>query len=93
MASCVSNAFTSGVFAPSGKPMTVQTLTPLPSNRRLACSMLQGLMQTDAAPIPSASRQICSTCAGVAVALRIVWSIILANCFLFISGPPWPCFG
>ena len=44
----------SGSFAPSGKPITVQTFTPLPRRAQAASRTQIGFMQTEANPISHA---------------------------------------
>ena len=46
MASFASKAFTAGVFAPKGKPITVQTLTSVSRNPSAAKLTHVGLTQT-----------------------------------------------
>ncbi len=47
MASVVSNAFVSDVFAPKGNPITVHTATGSPCNCSFASATHAGLMQTE----------------------------------------------
>ena len=57
IASRVSAAFINEVFAPSGKPITVQTLTILPSKSLAARATFTGLTQTEAKLYSFASLQ------------------------------------
>ena len=72
MASFVSKAFTAEVFEPSGKPMTVQTLTLLPFSSWAARATFTGFTHTLAEPISFASAHSFLICSGVAVALSKV---------------------
>ena len=88
IASLVSKALTSIVFAPKGKPITVQTFTSLPFKSLAANSTLVGFMQTEAKLYSKASLQSFSIDALSASGFNIVWSIIFANCCLSIILPP-----
>jgi len=71
-----SKAFVSGVFAPSGKPITVQVLT-VEFRRRLLTSFVQnGLTHTEAKPKVSASSHTRFMSLSVASGLSRVWSMI-----------------
>ena len=86
IASAVSNALTSVVFAPKGNPITVHTSTSVPSKTFAATLTIAGLTHTDAKLYSTASLQSLITSFTVASAFNIVWSIILAICALSISN-------
>ena len=72
MAFLASTALIYGVFAPNGKPMTVQTLTSLPSKSFLATGTKKGLTQTDMKSYSLASAQSFLIPANVASGLSKV---------------------
>ncbi|CRG03242.1 Uncharacterised protein [Streptococcus pneumoniae] len=78
MAFFVSNAFTSLVDAPSGKPMTVHTNTSVPFNCSAEYSTCVGLTQIDLKPYSLASLIILSICSRVDSGFNCVWSIYFA---------------
>ncbi len=81
----VSYCLTSAVVAPSGKPTTVQTPTPLPRSSRAQSATQAGLTQTVAKWNSAASRQSFSISARVASGFRRVWSIMPA---MLAGAPP-----
>ena len=72
-------------MAPKGKPITVHTLTPVPASRSAHSGTQQELTHTEANSCSAASSQSFSTCARVALALRMVWSMYL---FRLMPSPP-----
>jgi hypothetical protein len=68
----VSNAFVSGVFAPRGKPITVQTFTSVPCNNSLAYFTHVGFTHTEAKLYSFASLQSFSICSFVVYGLSKV---------------------
>ena len=87
IASAASKHFVRFVFAPSGKPITVQTLTPLPRRSRAADATSAGFTQTEAKPSRFASAQSFATAALSPDGFRNVWSIREAR---FVIGEV-PC--
>ena len=83
----VSNAFVSGVVAPKGKPITVQTFTSDPSKSSLAYFTQVGFTHTEAKLYSFASSHNTFICSFVASAFNNVWSIIPAIHFV-TSNPP-----
>ena len=79
IAAAVSAALTADGMAPSGKPTTEQTRTSLPRSRSATNGTCTELTQTERKPCVRASSQNRATCASVASALRIVWSISSAS--------------
>ena len=98
-ASLASAALISELLAPRGKPMTVQTRTSEPASSRAQRGTQVGFTHTEAKPYFFASMQSSRTWSAVPMALRRVWSIVLARValvhstgmsvsFAFISPPP-----
>jgi hypothetical protein len=58
MARRASKDFVSGEFAPSGKPITVHTFTPLPRRAQAASRTQVGFMHTEANPYRAPSSHI-----------------------------------
>ena len=75
----VSNAFASGETAPRGKPMTVQTFTPVRRSSFALRETYHGFTHTEQKWYSAASRQRFSTCFAVASAFSRVWSIMPAR--------------
>ena len=77
IASSVSKTFTSFVLAPSGKPITVQTLTSVPFKLSAHFLTHTGFTQTEKKLYSLASSKIFSICSSVDSGFNKVWSIIL----------------
>ena len=75
IASLVSMALVTEVFAPNGNPMTVHTFTGVPSRRLEAKLAFAGFTHTEAKPYSFASSQSLAICSRVASGLSSVWSI------------------
>ena len=76
-AASVSAALPAVDMAPSGKPMTVQTLTSVSARREAHAPTQQEFTHTEANPCSTASSHSRAICSRVAFAARSVWSIIL----------------